>query len=495
MSKLMQFWQKNPALLYGLAALIATALALSSNVFLLIPFALLCTSIITSKKHCICVLAIACAFFIFSKAHITFPNISEDGLSGNAYVTISSVGVQSTHFGKRWRYKVTLDMADEVKNLPCSITFKQGNDILRPPANCAYMVEGVLKKSESDHYYFIPTKDKPWIPVNGTWSLAEMRFHAKQKVVQYIRNHIPDSRSATFLAGIATGDFDDRTMAFEFSRFGLQHIMAISGFHFAIIAGILNTVLRLFMNRKAATFLLILALSSYFLFLGSTPSIFRAWIAVLIALWGFWMERKGSGLNSLGIALLLILIFDPYAVKNIGFQLSFVTTAAILILFKKCDLLWQICFPVRPLSQMIQMNMFNQHGYCFLAYFRQAFALTTAVNAVAIPMMVFYFQQFPVMSLIYNLFFPFLVSISMLLLIVSCLFFIIPPISDLFHVLNSYYTGFVLNFTYHMPPSVDVVLKLSGFHENILISYLIVLFVLGVMIEEKETENQFMAFI
>ena len=79
---------------------------------------------------------------------------------------------------------------------------------------------------------------------------------------------------------------EDRLMQFEFGRFGLQHIMAISGFHFAILAGFFSFGLHLMLNRRVANAFLIALLSTYFVFLGAGPSILRAWMTILITLGG-----------------------------------------------------------------------------------------------------------------------------------------------------------------------------------------------------------------
>lgn len=292
-------------------------------------------------------------------------------------------------------------------------------------------------------------------------------------------------RSGSFLAGIATGDFDDPLMSYELGRFGLQHIMAISGFHFAIIASILGLFLRLFLAKKRACLLLMFLLSTYFAFLGCGPSILRAWISISIALGGFLLSRRAIGLNSLGVALMAVLIYDPLMWQSIGFQFSFVTTAAILLLFSGCDCVIQGLFAKRPLSLTVHMNSLNQHGYCVLTAIRQAFSLTVAVNLVALPLMLYYFHKFPWMSLAYNLFFPFLVSISMLLLMIGTLsHWILPPLGAAIHTINDRFTYFMLNYTYQMPVTVDFVWRVESLPVGLLVLHLCAVFGAGIWLRD-----------
>jgi len=97
---------------------------------------------------------------------------------------------------------------------------------------------------------------------------------------------IPSARSASFLKGISTGDFEDHMMVMELGRFGLQHIMAISGFHFSLVALIISTLFAGFLPRKMASSTVIFLLSCYFLFLGCSPSILRAWVMIFVVLLG-----------------------------------------------------------------------------------------------------------------------------------------------------------------------------------------------------------------
>jgi len=506
-----RFWQKHPALLYGVAALVGVSFALTHKlIFLLILFVLVSPLFYGRTRQLLLAMAVSLSFFGYTSARYHFIEISreETSIFGQGHVALESIASKSTHFGKRWVYKGVLrsfqsDASDkeniERVNLPCTISLAQSDDILRPPADSDYLIYGRLKELASGYYALVPIKEKPWLPVKGSWSLAEYRFQAKQQVARYIHNVMSDSRSATFLTGVASGDFDDRMMTFEFGRFGLQHIMAISGFHFAIIAGILSVLLSIFMGRRGAIVLLMVLLSLYLLFLGASSSILRAWIAVMIALCGCLLERRGSGLNSLGVALVAILILDPLAAQNLGFQFSFVTTAAILLLFGGCDLLFKQVFPQRSLSQMVRMNGLNQHGYCFLVFFRQAFALTLAVNIIAIPMMLYYFQKFPLLGLVYNLFFPFLVSVSMLLLILGVLFEVIYPLAEGIHVVNNGYTQFVLNFTYNMPTSADVTWHLPSLPLEGILMYLCAVFFAGIVaadwLERRQEAAQDWAFL
>lgn len=453
------FWRCYPALLYGMACLLGCFLALKTTPWIGVPCLVLFGALPWADRALQVRLGLALgvmgtsAFYVYSHYHLI--ELPLEGSFGEGELHIDSLSTSKTHFGAFWVYKGSLKtFGRQGRNLPVRITLpvKWGS---HPPANRDYLVRGVLKQTPPGYSLKLNRQD-PWIPIKGSYSFAEGRYHAKKWVGDLIHAHIPDRRSADFLAGIATGDFEDRLMQYEFGRFGLQHIMAISGFHFALLAGILSFGLRLFLSRRLASALLIALLSTYFVFLGAGPSILRAWITILITLGGYFLERRGSGLNSLGVALLLILLYDPLLCLSVGFQFSFVATAAILCLFQPFDAYLQVLFKKRQLSHTVQMHPVQQHGYLILTWFRQGLALTLAVNLVTLPVVLFYFHKFALMGLVYNLFFPFLVSGAMLLLLLG---FLVPGL----HALNSFYTSFMLDYTYNMPAQADILYRVDNF--------------------------------
>lgn len=239
-------------------------------------------------------------------------------------------------------------------------------------------------------------------------------------------------------------------------------------------------------------------LSSYFLFLGWAPSITRAWITILIALLGLLLEKRSFALNSLGVALLVTLFLDPFCCQQIGFQFSFIVTASILLFHSASKFLVEQIWKKRPLSQMVEMSSLDQHGYYILSLLREAFALAISVNLTAFPIALFYFNKFPLMSLVYNLFFPFMVSISMLLLLLGILFSW-SFLGYVFHAINNRYTEFMLNFTYNLPTSWDITWRISSFPLWLLTLYLCLIFSAGILcrhyLESKKREVEDFVFI
>lgn len=472
-----EFWKSHPALLYGLAILIGFYGSLTLNPVLFLPFSLL----LLSKNRAILVIVLTLVSALYIPSQVSLPDLKSQELKGTAHFKISSLSMKSSQFGKQWVYKGIIHSLfpySNIKNIPVSISLPIKGDLSRPPANQDYFVEGTLKQVEPYRYTFTLEKNQPWRSVKDSFNFSEYRYMAKKYVKKIIDQKIDDPESATLLSGIATGEFDDRLMTFHFARFGLQHIMAISGFHFAILAAFLSFVLKLLLSPKKATLTLIVLLGFYFFFLGFAPSILRAWLMILISLGGLLFQKSSKSLNSIGIALIAVLLIDPLVIFQLGFQFSFITTASILMFYSSIDKGLQVLAIKRFLNETALMNSINQHGFILLTWIRQAIALSLAVNLAALPLMLFHFHYFPVLSLLYNLFFPFMISISMFLFIMSFIF----PFFSIIDSINSAFTKFVLNFAYHMPQTVDYKFFFTHLNAEGLTLYFTSLFALSVFV-------------
>lgn len=318
---------------------------------------------------------------------------------------------------------------------------------------------------------FKPDPNHPWKEVVGTFRLAEWRFQLKEKVRGWIERSIEHPRVASLLGGLATGEFDDRMLTFDFGRFGLSHLLAISGFHFALFASFLATAIRPFTNPKRASWVMIGLLGAYFLFLGDSPSVMRAFVTLFIFLFSPLMGEASRAENSLGGAALLALLLNPSWAFSIAFQLSFLSTGAILILFPIIDEWIKRWLIPRKKAALKALGWHQRGGLSVLVYLRKALSLNLAIMIPGIPVLFTLFHQFPFLSLVYNLFFPLLISLSLFLLILSILF-------PWLHPLNSCYTNFILHMTHELPPSWDWTLHTRTFTPELSLLIVTIIFVL-----------------
>ena len=137
-----------------------------------------------------------------------------------------------------------------------------------------------------------------------------------------------------FLKAILIGEragFDD-DITEDFVKTGTVHILAISGLHVGLVAGIVLALFSMLgVPKKPNLVLTLIFLTVYSFMAGSNPPIIRAVIIFAIFTIGYLMNRDSDMLNSLSFAAVLILLWNPKELFDPSFQLSFVSVASIVI--------------------------------------------------------------------------------------------------------------------------------------------------------------------
>ena len=139
-----------------------------------------------------------------------------------------------------------------------------------------------------------------------------------------------DGVAAPIAAAVTLGDKSglDDTLYSAFNRAGLMHAAVVSGLHISTLVGfVLGVTGR---NRKIALTMIPL-LVFYALMAGGTPSAFRAVIMQSALLFAPIARREEDAPSALGLALLALLIQNPFAAASVGLQLSFASVAGILL--------------------------------------------------------------------------------------------------------------------------------------------------------------------
>ncbi len=150
--------------------------------------------------------------------------------------------------------------------------------------------------------------------------------------------------AAAVLTALVTGKKEVLTQEVKdnFSKAGVSHLLAISGFHLSLVAVGFYSLFNLILSRiyllsvtgragKIAGILTLVPLGAYALFTGFTPSTQRALIMVAAFMTAVLGEKEKDPLNVLCLAGIIILAIDPAALFSISFQLSFVAVLSIIL--------------------------------------------------------------------------------------------------------------------------------------------------------------------
>ncbi|MGZ4744931.1 MAG: ComEC/Rec2 family competence protein [Oryzihumus sp.] len=143
----------------------------------------------------------------------------------------------------------------------------------------------------------------------------------------------PDERA--LVPALVTGDdaaMSDAVVA-DFRTCGLTHLAAVSGTNLTLVVGFLLLVAR-WAGVRARGLLLVggLGVLGFVLLARPEPSVLRAAVMGSVALLGMGARGRERGSRALGVAVLVLLLVDPFLAVSWGFALSVAATAGILFL-------------------------------------------------------------------------------------------------------------------------------------------------------------------
>lgn len=119
---------------------------------------------------------------------------------------------------------------------------------------------------------------------------------------------------------------------------GTLHLMAVSGLHVGLLSLLIyGTLVLAGLPRRTALSVLLFLLPLYAALCGGRPSVVRAVLMAVVVILGLRRGLTGPAMNGLGLAALALLAYSPWNAVDVGFQLSFAATLAIIAAFRPED--------------------------------------------------------------------------------------------------------------------------------------------------------------
>ena len=169
---------------------------------------------------------------------------------------------------------------------------------------------------------------------------------------------------------------------------GAVHILSVSGLHIGFILLFVTFILKPFPNTRRGSFIkliiILLSLSSFGFIAGLAPSVLRSVTMFSFVAIGMYLRRSTNIFHTLLVSMLLILLFEPSFLFDVGFQLSYVALFFILWLQPLLSQLWM---PKTVISK----------------YFWDILTVSFAAQIGAFPLSIYYFHQFPGLFFVTNL--------------------------------------------------------------------------------------------
>lgn len=220
-------------------------------------------------------------------------------------------------------------------------------------------------------------------------------FRLKTRAQTTIHRLIPDPQAA-LLVGILLGNDNgippDLDTAFQTT--GLTHIIAISGFNIAILVAILIRLGDLLLPQKTAVFFALLGIASYTLLVGADASVVRAAIMGSTYLLSHrFLGRSSYAVASLFVAGLLMTLLNPFTLWDVGFQLSFAATLSLMLY-------------ATPLTRWVEQKLAARFSggavKTIMGLLSEAVLVTLAAQILTLPLLIAYFEQLSLISLLAN---------------------------------------------------------------------------------------------
>lgn len=114
-------------------------------------------------------------------------------------------------------------------------------------------------------------------------------------------------------------------------RLGLAHVLAVSGLHVGLVAG-LTLILGIGLPRRLRLLTAVASVATYVLLVGPRASLLRASIMAGLTVGTLLSERPPQAANALAVAAAGIALMDPLLVVDLGFRLTVGATAGIVLL-------------------------------------------------------------------------------------------------------------------------------------------------------------------
>lgn len=238
-------------------------------------------------------------------------------------------------------------------------------------------------------------------------------------IINLVGEHITRERERGIAEALLVGNKTslNKEITESYSRTGTLHVLAVSGLHAGIIFMLLSFASSFLKKTKQGErihFIIIIAGIWFYAFVtGLSPSVLRASLMFTIVTIGKLTKNKGNVFNSLFLSAFVLLLYNPYYIVDVGFQLSY--SAVIGIVLFQPHLRYLLVPPNKPLLYLWDLS-----------------CVSFAAQLGTFPISLFYFHQFPNYFILSNLLVIPLTMLILVGLVILVIIHFIPVVSTLF---------------------------------------------------------------
>lgn len=221
---------------------------------------------------------------------------------------------------------------------------------------------------------------------------------------KYIKNNLRErldpnisSLAIAYLLGDKSGL--SNSLKEEIDEVGIAHLVVISGMHLAILVKIISKGLR-FASRLVKSYFCVLFIVLYIGMIGLTPSLLRAGFVIFCQLFASYFGRKLDKRRIIFFTVVVTLLVNPNYIDNLGWQLSMLAYIGILVL----DPLIESFLFGEGLNKRRSIKKKNYIAKMLtkvnvILNFRSGFIIAIAVNVMVLPIILYRFGHFSLISI------------------------------------------------------------------------------------------------
>lgn len=225
---------------------------------------------------------------------------------------------------------------------------------------------------------------------------------------KYIKNNLRErldpnisSLAIAYLLGDKSGL--SNSLKEEIDEVGIAHLVVISGMHLAILVKIISKGLR-FASRLVKSYFCVLFIVLYIGMIGLTPSLLRAGFVIFCQLFVSYFGRKLDKRRIIFFTVVVTLLVNPNYIDNLGWQLSMLAYIGILVL----DPLIESFLFGEGLNKRRSIKKKNYIAKMLtkvnvILNFRSGFIIAIAVNMMVLPIILYRFGHFSLISIFITL--------------------------------------------------------------------------------------------
>lgn len=367
--------------------------------------------------------------------------IKTDGLSNTYYIMADSI--VSSEFAYKGKIGIVIytSAGKEQKNNPGNtdhiyLDYINGDYICM--SGTVSVPDSATNPGTFDQYIYLRNKGYYLCISNGTiesgnhrpYSIEGFLYGIKNRCTKIIDNSF-DSESAGIVKAMLVADKStlDKNIKKLYSENGIAHIMAISGVHVAIIGMTLYGFLRkLRIGRLISGTFSIAIIILYGIMTGMSSSTERAVIMLILSIAAEYFGRKTDAPTSIGFAMIIMVLGNPYVILDAGFQLSFAAITGVTVVAPQLRKLLRMfkCFIKEADEKKKQKHKKIMSLRKMIIKLIDALVVGIASFITTTPVIIYYYYQFPPYSILINLIVIPLVSLIVggsILVVLTGLFF------------------------------------------------------------------------